>query len=106
MPLDHSLYDKRGYPIVGVREGYADWVRTYEDTVPDEMDLRLLERLTSVDWRSARAVLDLACGTGRVGAWLGARTDAAIDGVDITHEMLERARDKGVSRALRIADVG
>ena len=61
------------HPIVDVREGYADWVRTYEETVPDEMDLRLLERLTTVDWRSARAVLDLACGTGRVGAWLEGR---------------------------------
>ena len=43
--MEHSPYDKRGYPIVDVREGYGEWVRTYEQTVLDEMDLRLLERL-------------------------------------------------------------
>lgn len=38
--MDHSIYDKRKYPIVDVREGYGEWVRTYEETVQDEMDLR------------------------------------------------------------------
>lgn len=28
--MDHAPYDKRRYPIVGVREGYAEWSRTYE----------------------------------------------------------------------------
>ena len=44
--VDHAIFDKRKYPILGVREGYAEWVRTYEQTVHDEMDLRLLERVT------------------------------------------------------------
>jgi len=103
--VDHSIYDKRNYPIVDVREGYGEWVRTYEDTVQDEMDLRLLERLVTVDWSAARFVLDLACGTGRVGVWLRARSEAAIDGVDVTPEMLDVARGKGVYRALGLADV-
>jgi SAM-dependent methyltransferase len=104
--MDHALYDKRRYPIVDVREGYGAWVRTYEQTVQDEMDLRLLERLTTVDWSSPRSVLDLACGTGRVGAWLrrcGAM--AVIDGVDLTPQMLDRARRLGVYRTLVVADV-
>ena len=103
--MDHSVYDRRRYPIVDVREGYGEWVRTYEDTVLDEMDLRLLARLRTVDWSSARTVLDLACGTGRVGAWLRERSRAAIDGVDLTPEMLEVARAKGVYRTLSVADV-
>jgi SAM-dependent methyltransferase len=103
--MDHALYDTRRYPIVEVREGYGARVRTYEATVLDEMDLRLLERVQTVDWRTARDVLDLACGTGRVGAWLRTRTAAPIDGVDLTPEMLEGARRKGVYRALRVADV-
>jgi SAM-dependent methyltransferase len=104
--MDHALYDKRRYPIVDVREGYGAWVRTYEQTVQDEMDLRLLERLTAVDWASPRSVLDLACGTGRIGAWLRQRgVTAAIDGVDLTPEMLERARIRGVYRTLVAADV-
>jgi len=43
--VDHSIYDRRGYPVVDVRAGYGEWVRTYEQTVLDEMDLRLLEAL-------------------------------------------------------------
>ncbi|MGH7556891.1 MAG: hypothetical protein ACREMD_03795 [Gemmatimonadota bacterium] len=43
--MDHVIYDKRRYPIVDVREGYGEWVRTYDQTVHEEMDLRLLDRL-------------------------------------------------------------
>jgi len=103
--MDHSLYDKRRYPIVDVREGYGEWVRTYEQTVQDEMDLRLLEGLPTVDWSVARCVLDLACGTGRIGVWLRGRSSAAIDGVDITPQMLAVAQTKRVYRTLRLADV-
>lgn len=103
--MDHSIYDKRRYPIVDVREGYGEWVRTYEQTVQNEMDLRLLDGLRTVDWAAPRLVLDLACGTGRIGAWLRRRCSAPIDGVDLTPEMLEGARNKGVYRILRIADV-
>jgi SAM-dependent methyltransferase len=103
--VDHSIYDKRRYPIVDVREGYGAWVHTYEQTVQDEMDLRLLDRLQTVDWAAPHLVLDLACGTGRSGTWLRQRCTAAIDGVDLTPEMLAVARRKGVYRTLHIADV-
>ena len=103
--MDHSLYDRRRYPIVDVREGYGEWVRTYEQTVLDEMDLRLLAGLRTVDWRAPRAILDLACGTGRIGAWLRSRGAGPIDGVDLTPEMLSLARGKGVYRELRVGDV-
>ena len=104
--MDHAIYDKRRYPIVEVREGYAEWVRTYEQTVQDEMDLRLLERLAIGRLGRAASVLDLACGTGRVGAWLKGRCSAALDGIDITPEMLEVARagastEPSASRTLR-----
>jgi SAM-dependent methyltransferase len=104
--MDHVLYDQRRYPIVDVQEGYGEWVRTYEQTVQDEMDLHLLERLQTVDWSAPRSVLDLACGTGRIGVWLRNRCPAVIDGVDLTPEMLEVASRTGIYRTLRIADVG
>jgi len=104
--MDHSIYDRRRYPIVGVREGYGEWSRTYDQTVHDEMDVRLLDRLRTVDWQSRRAALDLACGTGRIGIWLRRHCpDAAIDGVDITPEMLAVARSTGAYRTLGIADI-
>lgn len=105
--MDHSLFDKRKYPVVDVCEGYSEWVRTYEQTVHDEMDVRLLDRLRTIDWSSINSVLDLACGTGRIGAWLRARTSVrvAIDGIDLTPEMLEAARGRGIYRNLRVGNV-
>jgi SAM-dependent methyltransferase len=103
--MDHSIYDKRRYPIVDVPQGYGEWVRTYDQTVEDEMDIRLLEGVKSIDWSAARDMLDLACGTGRIGAWLHKRSPAAIDGVDITPEMLKVAQAKAVYRKLVLADV-
>ncbi len=103
--MDHTLYDKRRYPIIDVREGYTEWVRTYEQVVQDEMDLRLLDRMKTVDWSAPKTVLDLACGTGRIGQWLRQRCPAVIDGVDLTPAMLEVARSKDIYRTLRAADV-
>jgi len=103
--MDHSLYDKRKYPIVDVQAGYGAWVNTYEQVVQDEMDLRLLERLQTVDWSAAKQALDLACGTGRIGSWLRQRTTAPIDGVDLTPEMLDVARSKNIYRNLHLADI-
>ena len=81
-----------------MRDGYREWAETYEDVVQDEMDLRLLARIETVDWAAADRVLELACGTGRIGAWLGARR-AAMDGLDFTPEMLARAEAKGSTTA-------
>jgi hypothetical protein len=36
-------YDRRGYTTVPVREGYGQWMETYEETVEDVMNLRLLD---------------------------------------------------------------
>ena len=103
--VDFARFDARHYPTLGVRDGYAAWAPTYEDTVLDLMDLRLMARLTTVDWAGVGRALDLACGTGRGGAWLKARGVARIDGIDLTPQMLERARVKGAYEILEIGDV-
>lgn len=103
--MDFDRFDTRGYPTLGVRAGYAAWAPTYERVVQDEMDLRLLERLTTVRWPGVCRALDLACGTGRTGAWLRARGVARLDGVDLTPEMLDRARPKGLYDALVQGDM-
>lgn len=102
--VDFARFDARHYPTLGVQDGYAAWAPTYEATVLDLMDLRLLERL-SLDWASAGRVLDLACGTGRVGAWLKARGAGPIDGLDLTPEMLAQAGSKAAYAALMLGDV-
>src|SRR5690606_30649337 len=98
------LFDKRRYPVVDAAAGYGEWAESYEATVAEGLDRPLLERLTAVDWTSVAAAADLACGTGRTGAWLHGRGVACIDGVDITTEMLRQAAAKRFYRALHVAD--
>jgi SAM-dependent methyltransferase len=101
-----SDYDSRGYATLEPRAGYAAWARAYEDDVVDEMDIALLERLVRPDWTAAERVADLGCGTGRTAAWLrAAGVRGTIDGVDLTPEMLSRARERGAHDSLRVADV-
>jgi SAM-dependent methyltransferase len=100
---DFAPFDARGYRTVDVRSGYGEWVATYEQTVEDAMDIELLDALESVRWEGE--VADLGCGTGRTGAWLAERGVEAIDGVDLTPEMLAVARERGVHRKLVEADV-
>jgi SAM-dependent methyltransferase len=103
--MEFAPFDRRRYPALPVRDGYQEWAETYEGVVQDEMDLRLLARLESVDWAAAGRVLDLACGTGRIGAWLRARGVQRLDGLDFTPEMLARAAAKGVYDRVILADM-
>ncbi|MCB9838932.1 MAG: class I SAM-dependent methyltransferase [Phycisphaeraceae bacterium] len=103
--MDFSSFDQRGYPVTDAASGYGEWAATYETSVRDEMDLRLLERVRSVDWARVDRAVDLACGTGRVGAWLRGRGVGRVDGQDLTPEMLDRARARGIYTELRVGDL-
>ena len=100
---EFASFDTRGYRTVDVRSGYGEWVDTYEQTVEDAMDIDLLEALEGVAWSGEAA--DLGCGTGRTGAWLREQGVEAVDGVDLTPEMLAVARTRDVYRRLVEADV-
>jgi len=104
--LEFSTFDRRRYPILSVREGYREWVPSYETTVQDQMDLVLLEALESVPWAAVKHAADLGCGTGRTGAWLRARGVVRLDGIDLTPEMLAIARVREIYDILGEADVG
>jgi SAM-dependent methyltransferase len=101
---DFADFDARGYPTLAPREGYARWSRGYERDVEDEMDIALLERLRTPQWSRFDAAADLGCGSGRTGAWLAQRGVDEIDGVDLTPEMLDLARERGVHRSLSEGD--
>jgi SAM-dependent methyltransferase len=103
--MDISHFDERHYPILDVEEGYREWVQTYDTTVLDLMDLRVLAQLHTLSWKHLPQVADLACGTGRIGAWLKQQGVGVIDGVDLTPEMLQRAAERQVYRHLSQADV-
>jgi SAM-dependent methyltransferase len=100
-----SDFDQRGYRTTDARSGYGEWVSTYEDTVENAMDIALLEALTTPPWATRQCAADLGCGTGRTGVWLRQHGVAAIEGVDLTPEMLALAQSKGVYRRLVEANV-
>lgn len=103
--MDHAPFDRRRYPVLAPRDGYREWAATYDGTVEDEMDLRLLARIETVGWAGAGRALELACGTGRVGAWLRGKGVERLEGVDFTPEMLARAEARGVYDRLVLADI-
>jgi len=103
--VDFSLFDVRKYPTLGVRAGYDEWAETYERTVVDLMDLRLLERLKQVEWARVRRAVDLACGTGRSGVWPRRAGVVSLDGVDFSARMLAKAQAKNVYDHLVLGDI-
>ncbi len=103
--MDFSQFDIRKYPTVSVQQGYREWAQTYEETVLDAMDLRLLSRIQSVPWDQIQQAADLASGTGRIGVLLKNRGVSCLDGIDVTAEMVEVARAKGVYNQLLIGNM-
>ena len=103
--MDFALFDKRNYPTLSVRDGYREWSKTYDAVVCDEMDLNLLKRIETVSWSGESRVLDLARGTGRIGAWLRTNGAGCIDGVDFTAEMMAQAQARNVYDALHLANI-
>jgi SAM-dependent methyltransferase len=91
-----STFDRRRYRTLPAREAYALWSSTYETTIKPDMDLWLLDRVDSVPWSEVVRAVDLGCGTGRTGSWLKSRGVQVVDGVDLTAEMLEGARRRGI----------
>jgi len=104
-----SDFDQRGYRTTDARTGYGEWAATYERTVQNAMDIALLDALSVPAWATRQCAVDLGCGTGRTGAWLQRHGVVAIDGVDLTPEMLALAEPKFVYRRLveaKVTDTG
>jgi len=81
---------------------YADWAETYDNDFAVEMDFHL-PRLVAEAFVKAGGkgpVLDFGCGTGLVGEHLAHSGISEIDGADLSQEMLDVAKRKGVYRDL------
>lgn len=86
---------------------YAKFAETYDSGFAADMDFRLpvlvADRFVAAG--GAGPVLDFGCGTGLVGEALAANGTGPVDGLDLSPEMLDRARDKGVYRSLMEGDI-
>ena len=79
---------------------YAAWADSYDGDFASNSDYILHEQVARhfVNIGGFGAVLDVGAGTGLCGAALRARGIEPVDGTDISPEMLEQAKGKGVYR--------
>ena len=88
---------------------YRVWAKTYDNDVFDTLGVvgssRIAELLAEHHGDLDAPVLDLGCGTGVIGEHLRAHGFSALDGWDISPEMLEVAARRGSYRALREVDL-
>ena len=90
------------------RRLYAEWASSYEETFVAakayRYHLHVADTLVA-HVRPAGPTLDVGCGTGVVGVALRERGVSEIDGVDISPDMIDKAREKGDYRKLMQADL-
>lgn len=104
-PLPFAHYDTRNYPTLGVVEAYDTWSRFYED-IPDRFDVDPLEASPLLKGRvPGSEIVDLACGTGRIGRWMLGRGARSVVGVDLSPQMLAHAEKSDTYRQLVRADI-
>lgn len=90
-------------------KAYDGWARDYDEGVAalGYMNPALVSTLFARLVPDTEApVLDVGCGTGIVGEVLSLAGYRAIDGIDLSEGMLERARARGVYRMLDRAVLG
>lgn len=86
---------------------FDDYAADFQGHVVDKLGYRGYETLLRPVIKSGRrfrTALDLGCGTGLCGPLLQSCADA-VDGVDISNEMLKQARSLGIYRELVHADL-
>tara|TARA_B100001179_G_C18559746_1_gene389977 strand:+ start:50 stop:673 length:624 start_codon:yes stop_codon:yes gene_type:complete len=106
-PILNRIYTLKGEPDE-VRDAYKDWAQTYEkDTVEDMGYIApavVADKIAAL-MPDAKLVLDAGCGTGLAGVELSQRGFKTIDGMDISPDMLDMAREKEVYRNLQVEDM-
>jgi predicted TPR repeat methyltransferase len=89
------------------RRLYADWAKSYDSDFVAGSDYQLHQHAARafVAAGGSGPVLDVGAGTGACGLALAEQGAGPIDATDISAEMLEQARAKGVYRHLFEADL-
>ncbi|PZQ99138.1 MAG: methyltransferase [Cereibacter sphaeroides] len=100
--LDHA------YEINGpedARNLYGKWAESYDESFGQGWGYiapRKIAELLRAEFQGDEPILDAGAGTGQVAEHL---RGLAVDAIDITPEMLERARAKGLYRNRILADL-
>lgn len=101
-----SAYGLAGGESTG--EFYRKWAKSYDEEVQSEGYItpqRCATTLASAAADSAQPILDLGCGSGLSGAALREAGFRVIDGIDMSPEMLELAKARGIYRRMTLHDL-
>lgn len=102
-----KIYSLSGEPDDCV-DAYKDWAETYEEDTVDGMNYvgpRVAAKRLAELVKPDAVMLDAGCGTGLAGVELAELGFTTIDGMDISPDMLDQARKKGVFRDLQVEDM-
>lgn len=93
--LDHGSFSElQDAPARRVDEGYEAWSETYDEIANPLLEAELRAIAPLLDSLEPGRVLDAACGTGRHSHYLGALRGHRVMGVDVSTQMLLKARKK------------
>lgn len=88
---------------------YRKWAADYDRQMREELDYlspdRIAQDLAEQIQEKDAAILDVGCGTGLTCRLLAERGYCHLDGVDLSQEMLDVARERGIYRRLIQADL-
>ena len=90
------------------RKLYDDWAASYDAEIAENgyaTPGRCAAALAQFTQDQNAPVLDFGCGTGLSGLALKLAGFSVIDGLDLSPEMLAKARDKGIYRRLAVSPV-
>ena len=97
-PILERIYNLDGGPEE-TRDAYKDWAKSYDEDTVEGMGYVApavaADKVKSLVKPDA-VILDAGCGTGLAGVELAERGFKTIDGMDLSPEMLDVAREKGV----------
>ena len=85
------------------RDLYRDWADTYDNELAHNeytTPIRTAKALTKFVSNKSTSILDFGCGTGLSAEALISCGFSTIDGIDISNEMIEIAREKRIYRNL------
>lgn len=104
-PFDFKFYDQRKRYTYDIKKGYSKWVNNY-DNLQGFIDLDLLNNINHLKEKiKNKKVLDLCCGTGRIGEWIIKNNPKELYGVDFNKEMLKKCKSKNVYNNLIYSDI-
>jgi len=100
----HNLQDKNS-----LKEYYKKWSNTYDSDVKS-CEYNGPETITNILVNNFKIhgshILDVGCGTGLIAEYLNKnKYQISIDGIDISHEMIEKAQTRNFYNNLKVVDV-